>query len=140
MLAYIHPAPDHVDAFFAYLHWLNVRDVGAVGDGQHDDTAALQKAINMLSTDVGGLTAGNPKQHLTLYFPPGDFLTTRTLELGVNRTAHSPGGLQWVTLIGHGSATRIVWGGTGVNASMLWSNGCTRCPAAALGSPTAALV
>ena len=107
--------------------WLNVYDVGAVGDGKHDDTAALQKAINMLSTDIGGLTAGKPKQHLTLYFPPGDFLTTRTLELGVNRTAHSPGGLQWVTLIGHGSATRIIWGGTGVNASMLWSNGCTRC-------------
>eukprot|EP01051_Picozoa_sp_SAG22_P005745 SAG22_NODE_352_length_11827_cov_3.941252_2_plen_1753_part_00 len=107
--------------------WLNVRDVGAVGDGQHDDTDALQKAINMLSTDTSGLSAGNPKQHLTLYFPPGDFRTTRTLELGANRTAHSTGGLQWVSLIGHGTATRIVWDGAGGNATMLWSNGCTRC-------------
>ena len=123
------PAPSRIPVLDQVVRsdWLNVLDVGAVGDGQHDDTDALQKAINMLSTDTGELTAGNPKQHLTLYFPPGDFLTTRTLELGANRTAHSSGGLQWVSLLGHGAATRIIWGGAGVNASMLWSNGCTRC-------------
>eukprot|EP01043_Picozoa_sp_COSAG02_P023147 COSAG02_NODE_1228_length_13776_cov_5.546864_2_plen_886_part_00 len=123
------PAPSRIPVLDQVVRsdWLNVRDVGAVGDGQHDDTDALQKAIDMLSIDTGELTAGNDKQHLTLYFPPGDFLTTRTLELGANRTARSPGGLQWVSLIGHGSATRIIWGGAVVNASMLWSNGCTRC-------------
>lgn len=123
------PAPSRIPVLDQVVRsdWLNVLDVGAVGDGQHDDTDALQKAINMLSTDTGELTAGNPKQCLTLYFPPGDFLTTRTLELGANRTAHSSGGLQWVSLLGHGAATRIIWGGAGVNASMLWSNGCTRC-------------
>ena len=107
--------------------WLNVRDVGAVGDGEHDDTAAIQKAIDMLTTDPTYPNAGNPNQHLTLYFPPGEFLTTRTLVLGSNKTAHHPGGLEWVSLIGHGAATRIIWAGAAMNASMLWSNGCTRC-------------
>jgi polygalacturonase len=91
--------------------WLNVRDLGAVGDGKHDDTSATQKAMDMLTTDANYPDAGKPGQHLTLYFPPGDFLTTRTLELGSNKTAHHAGGLQWVSLIGHGAATKIVWGG-----------------------------
>ena len=42
---------------------LNVRDFGAVGDGQHEDTAVLQAAINFLPE--GG----------RLYFPPGRYLT-----------------------------------------------------------------
>jgi hypothetical protein len=107
--------------------WLNVYDAGAIGNGQHDDTDALQKAISMLTTDITGLIAGDPDQHLTLYFPRGDFLITRTLELGGNRTVHTAGGLQWISLIGNGAATRIIWAGSGVNTSMLWSNGCTRC-------------
>ena len=46
--------------------WVNVRDLGAKGDGQTDDTAALQKAI---------------ADHRTLYFPSGFYLVRDTLAL-----------------------------------------------------------
>ena len=46
--------------------WANVRDLGAKGDGQTDDTAALQKAIDA---------------HRVLYFPQGYYAVTDTLRL-----------------------------------------------------------
>jgi Pectate lyase superfamily protein len=51
------------------LGWLNVQtDFGAVGDGSHDDTQAIQTAIQTL-----GSTGG------TVYFPPGAYSTTASL-------------------------------------------------------------
>jgi len=46
--------------------WANVHDLGAKGDGQTDDTAALQKAIDT---------------HRVLYFPQGQYQITDTLRL-----------------------------------------------------------
>jgi len=46
--------------------WVNVRDVGAKGDGHTDDTDALQKAI---------------AAHRALYFPSGFYIVHDTLEL-----------------------------------------------------------
>jgi sugar lactone lactonase YvrE len=46
--------------------WVNVRSLGAAGDGSTDDTAALQKAIT---------------GHKTLYFPIGQYRVTDTIEL-----------------------------------------------------------
>jgi hypothetical protein len=46
--------------------WSNVRDLGAVGDGKTDDTAALQRAIDT---------------HRVLYFPAGLYVVTDTLRL-----------------------------------------------------------
>jgi len=46
--------------------WVNVRTLGAMGDGKTDDTAALKKAI-----------AG----HKTIYFPSGQYLVTDTIVL-----------------------------------------------------------
>lgn len=43
----------------------NVRDYGAVGDRQHNDTRAIQKAIETCSRAGGG----------TVYFPAGDYLS-----------------------------------------------------------------
>ena len=97
------------------------------GAGTRDDTAAIQRAMRMLTNDTAELIAGKTNQHLTLYFPPGVYAISRTLELGHNRTAHSAGGLDWVTLVGHGPSSRLLWTGPANNASMLWSNGCTRC-------------
>jgi len=46
--------------------WVNVHDLGVKGDGQTDDTAALQKAIDT---------------HRVLYFPEGHYQITDTLKL-----------------------------------------------------------
>jgi hypothetical protein len=46
--------------------WVNVRDLGAKGDGHSDDTAALENAI---------------ANHRAIYFPSGFYLVHDTLEL-----------------------------------------------------------
>ncbi|MEX1015484.1 MAG: glycoside hydrolase family 55 protein [Phycisphaeraceae bacterium] len=45
---------------------------GAVGDGVHDDTAAIQRAFNELQNRV-------PTAYETLYFPPGTYLISKPL-------------------------------------------------------------
>jgi polygalacturonase len=42
--------------------YVNVMDFGAVGDGVHDDTAAIQAAVSSLAANGGGV-----------YFPPGSY-------------------------------------------------------------------
>jgi hypothetical protein len=54
----------------AQLDWIVVRSYGALGDGAHDDTAAIQAAIN--ACQPGGV----------VYFPRGVYKTTATLDLG----------------------------------------------------------
>jgi hypothetical protein len=46
--------------------WVNVRSLGAAGDGTTDDTAALRKAI---------------AEHKTIYFPAGQYRVTDTIQL-----------------------------------------------------------
>ncbi len=46
--------------------WVNIRSLGARGDGVADDTEALKKAI---------------AEHRTIYFPAGQYLVTDTIEL-----------------------------------------------------------
>jgi hypothetical protein len=46
--------------------WVNVHSLGVVGDGKHDDTAAIGKAI---------------EQHRVLYFPSGQYIVSDTLTL-----------------------------------------------------------
>ncbi|ADV84864.1 glycosyl hydrolase family 28-related protein [Terriglobus saanensis] len=46
--------------------WVNIRDLGAKGDGHTDDTAVFQKAI---------------AEHKTIYVPMGYYLVSDTLEL-----------------------------------------------------------
>jgi len=71
--------------------WLNVRELGARGDGRADDTAAIQKAL---------ATARNGS---TIYLPPGTYRVTATLRL--------TGPLVGVSLVGHGRLTTLVWDG-----------------------------
>jgi len=71
--------------------WLNVKDVGAAGDGKTDDSAAIQKALDAIE-------AGS-----TLYLPPGNYRVTRTVRL--------TGPLIGVSVIGHGRDTTLVWDG-----------------------------
>jgi hypothetical protein len=46
--------------------WVNIRALGATGDGSTDDTATLQKAI---------------AEHKTIYFPAGQYRVTNTIQL-----------------------------------------------------------
>jgi hypothetical protein len=63
--------------------WVNIRSLGATGDGSTDDTAALQKAI---------------AAHKTIYFPAGQYRVTDTIVLKPD-----------TVLIGlHPSVTRIL--------------------------------
>ncbi|MDR1500315.1 MAG: gluconolaconase [Tannerellaceae bacterium] len=48
------------------LSWVNVRDLGAVGDGVADDTEAFVRAI---------------AEHKTIYVPQGDYIISNTLTL-----------------------------------------------------------
>ncbi len=49
----------------------NVRDFGAIGDGRHDDSDAVQHAVDMGDGVV--------------LFPPGDYLLTRTIEVDLRQ-------------------------------------------------------
>jgi hypothetical protein len=72
---------------------VDVRDVGAVGDGIHDDTVAIQTAIQSAITRHRGST---------VCLPPGDYRITRTITID---------DVQGIRLIGEGGATRFVWDG-----------------------------
>lgn len=58
--------------------WYNVKDYGAIGDNSHDDTAAIQAAVNAVKATVNAVTASPGGQ--TLYFPPGYYKTTAKLD------------------------------------------------------------
>ena len=62
------PQPVKTDIFDlpAMDTWVNIRGLGAHGDGVTDDTDVLRKAI---------------AEHRTLYFPAGQYLVTDTIEL-----------------------------------------------------------
>ena len=73
--------------------WVDVRSLGAVGDGRADDTSALQKALD---------EAGNGT---TVYLPPGTYRLTETLSLEGERR------LIGVLVVGHGRDTTLLWDG-----------------------------
>ncbi|MCX4608725.1 right-handed parallel beta-helix repeat-containing protein [Streptomyces mirabilis] len=56
------------------ISWANVRELGAVGDGITDDTAAIQAAIDAVSTAGGGV----------VYLPRGTYKLTDALTLKSN--------------------------------------------------------
>jgi sugar lactone lactonase YvrE len=60
------PVPSDIPHLPAQDTWVNLRDLGAKGDGITDDTAAIQRAI-----------AG----HRTIYIPSGRYIVTDTIAL-----------------------------------------------------------
>ena len=85
--------------------WINVQSnvsPPAVGDGTHDDTAAIQAALNRGSTGK------------TIYLPSGTYRITQTLVFHGEGTGSA--------VIGHGRDTRLVWDGP-VGGRMFWSDG-----------------
>lgn len=83
--------------------WVNVRKAtpAARGDGVADDTAAVQAALDRIADGS------------TLYFPPGTYRLTRTLQ-------SPPGRFLGVTLIGHGRTTVLSWHGE-AGGRMFWT-------------------
>lgn len=71
--------------------WLDVRRFGAKGDGQADDTQALQDVFDQV------------KAGTTVYLPPGTYRVTRTLLV--------KGPAIGVSVIGHGRDTTLLWDG-----------------------------
>lgn len=81
--------------------WVDVKDHGAVGDGVHDDTAAIAAAVALAGE--GG----------TVFFPVGVYKVTSTLSM--------PMGSQWVSAarnhvvqVPAKSGAVIKWSGTGI--------------------------
>ena len=79
--------------------WINVKALGAKGDGVTDDTDAIAKAMALLvnKTSKYGAYFG-----AVAYFPPGTYRITKTVEFGPRS-----GG----AILGHGGASTILWGG-----------------------------
>ncbi len=75
--------------------WVNVKTAvrpQAKGDGVADDTAAIQAALDRIADGT------------TLYFPPGTYRVTKTLQSPTGR-------FLGVSLIGHGRGTVLTWDG-----------------------------
>lgn len=78
------------------LGWIDIKkDYGAKGDGQTDDTEAIQKALN--ATQLGDYT--RPK---IIYFPQGTYLVSDTLQFP------EQGQKCCITLQGQGTANTII--------------------------------
>ena len=92
-----------------FPNWADVkRDYGAVGNGQVDDTAALQKALDELTKHTNSCV---------LYVPAGKYRLTGTLK--TVRQAHTD--CQGVAVIGEDPARTILsWDGTNGGTMFQW--------------------
>src|SRR5436190_16987651 len=70
----------------------NVRDFGARGDGQSDDTPAIQHALE--------------RGDGILSFPPGDYVLTRPLQIALEQRGR-------IAIEGSGATARLVMTGAG---------------------------
>ena len=104
--------------------WLSVKALGARGDGLHDDTAAIQAALDLANNRswVQGDDSAYCREftmcsgNRTIYFPPGNYRLTATL------TNYRLMGGTW---IGHGERSVLSWHGP-ANGCMLHSIGWAR--------------
>lgn len=77
--------------------WVNIRAYGAQGDGQTDDTAAINRAIQDLSTKNLSVAESVWQARKALWFPSGTYLITSSLLV-----------YPWVRLVGeHQTSTQI---------------------------------
>jgi len=94
--------------------WKNVKDAGAVGDGQADDTEAIQRVLDTVGEQYT-VYAGDRD---SIYLPPGTYRITAPLRVGGKVRLHG------VLIVGHGRDTRLVWDGP-EGQSMLVVDGIT---------------
>lgn len=99
---------EHIGPFSS---WLNVKSLGAVGDGVHDDTTAIQNGLNQVAHSASGPAI--------LYFPAGTYRITNTLNYNGTNTSEGNG----MGMIGENPATTtLLWDGAS-GANMLVVNG-----------------
>ena len=94
--------------------WINVKDLGAKGDGVADDTAAIQQAFDRVKDSTDWMACLHNR---VVYLPAGKYRITATLTI-----ANATGG--WV--VGHGRDTVLLWDGP-EGGTMYLSNGATYC-------------
>jgi hypothetical protein len=63
-----------------YKIFRNVKDYGATGDGKTDDSAAIQKAMTD-GNRCGENCHGSTTKNAIVYFPPGTYLVSRSIEM-----------------------------------------------------------
>ena len=102
--------------------WVNVKTrCGAVGDGRHDDTTAINHCLTLVP--AGAWSSAVPG--MTLYLPPGTYRLTSTLVAGTrNMSAVPPSSQGWIGggIVGHGRETKLVWDGP-AGGQMLHAHG-----------------
>jgi hypothetical protein len=87
-------------AFPADANLVNVRDFGVVGDGRHDDTAALQSAFDHALL----APPGKPGHfNVTVLIPAGTYLISDTIDYG-----KQPGWAKRIQVQGEGSGSTII--------------------------------
>ncbi len=92
--------------------WIDVTKAvtpGAKGDGVADDTAAIQAAIEL--TKNGAISGA------TIYFPPGKYRITKTLEMSDPPPFGQHLGF---SMIGHGRSSILIWDGAD-DGRMFWT-------------------
>ena len=77
---------DETQTHLKQLHY-NIKDYGAVGDGVHDDSDALQNALDAIEANGGG----------KLFIPEGDYFTRGAFDMPGNTTIEGVGALSRFT-------------------------------------------
>lgn len=96
-----------------FAGWADVKRYGAKGDGLHDDTRALQQALDSLSNPVTKFNMGKGA-YMVVYLPAGTYCLSSTLVLK---------GKIGVSLIGEDPARTVLkWTG-GDKDTLLWADG-----------------
>jgi Pectate lyase superfamily protein len=93
--------PERPLSFPAYANLINVRDFGAVGDGVHDDTDALIRALNYAL--LPSKEKKPPRFNVTVLLPAGTYLVSDTIDYG-----NSPMWTKRATLQGVGSRYSVI--------------------------------
>ena len=89
---------------------LNVKDFGAYGDALHDDTAAIQAAINYAATRVA---AGNGGRGINIWLPAGEYLVSNTITVISG----------YVGIIGDGAGRTLIARNAAYGDTILFNNG-----------------
>lgn len=97
----------------SYNYWtdqysvVNVKDYGAVGDGMHDDTAAIQAAIDTAEASGGGI----------VFIPAGTYIVSSTLVVDRSRVHIVGAGMGATTLKASAFVTGTILRFTGLSTT-----------------------